>query len=372
MNQPRNFLMGLFACTVAALIVSCGGSGGYGSMGGSTNPSYSVGGTVTGATGAVVLKLNGGSDMSVTNGPFTFGTMVVYGGTFNVQVVDANDRCTVANGAGTMGLTNVMNVAITCGAQTTQTVVRSTSLNGAQENPPVTTGASGLGGIIFDPTGTAVTGGVTVFGITPISVGIFQAPTGNPTGNSVNPAIITLTSAGDGHTFFIPAGTSLSAADQITSLLAGELYFNVLTAGHAAGEIRGPINAQGGVLAGVATLNFAQEFQPDLTCTGITTTGAGTVVADQATGTILISYMTHNVANADAAHIHTSTGPASNGGVIIPFVAGATFAYPTVAGAQMTGQNLATFAADSLYFNIHSTMDGCPTGEIRGNIAHIQ
>jgi hypothetical protein len=374
MMNLKNVLIGLLASApVAAMLVSCGGGSGYGSGMSVFTPVYSVGGTLTGATGSVVLKLNGGSDMSMmADGPFTFGTAVAYGATYNVQIVASNRHCTVASGAGTMGLANVTNVAITCAAPRTEKVVRSTSLTGSQENPSVTTAATGVGGIIFDPISTIITGGVTVSGLTPTSVGIFQAPIGNPTGNSANPAIITLAPAGDGRTFFIPAGTMLTAADQITSLLAGELYFNVLTAVHATGEVRGQINLQGGVLAGVSTLDFAQEFQPDLTCTGIATTGLGTLVADRATGTILISYMTHNVTNADNAHIHTSTGPTSNGAIIIPFVAGATLAYPMVAGVQMTGQDLADLAADHLYFNIHSAMDGCPTGEIRGNITHIE
>ena len=93
---------------------------------------YTVGGTLSSATGTVVLKLNGGSDLSMSNGPFTFATTLPYLATYNVQVVDANDRCTVTNGAGTILTTNVTNVAVTCGAQGTQKVIRSALLNGAQ------------------------------------------------------------------------------------------------------------------------------------------------------------------------------------------------------------------------------------------------
>jgi hypothetical protein len=371
----RNTLKGLIVSAVLVGIASCGGGSGYGSGGGTPmyTYTYTVGGTITGASGTVTLKLNGGGDMQITGAtaqPFTFAGMIANGSTYNVQVVAANQRCTVANGAGTMGAANITNVAVSCGAQGTQKVVRSTGLSGAQENPAVVTSASGVGGVIFDPTSTGITGGVTVSGLTATSVGIFQAPSGNPTGNSTSAAIITLSSAGDGRTFFIPAGTTLTAG-QITSLFAGELYFNVITAAQSAGEIRGQINLQGGVLAGVASMDFAQEVAPDMSCTGITTTGQGTVIVDRATGTILTSYMTHNVTNANMAHIHTSLGTATNGAVIIVFNVGSTLNYPP-ALSLMTAQNIIDFQADYLYFNIHSATDGCPSGEIRGNIAHLQ
>src|SRR5262249_50894590 len=114
MNVKSVVVGSLLAALAGGAVVSCGGgSGGYGGGGGGGGvAAYSVGGTLSGATGSVVLKLNGGSDMTVSNGSFTFATMVAYLSTYNVQVVDASDRCAVANGAGTMGVANVTNVAI--------------------------------------------------------------------------------------------------------------------------------------------------------------------------------------------------------------------------------------------------------------------
>jgi len=312
----------------------------------------------------------------MANGSFAFTTMLATNDPYNVQVVDANDRCTVTNGAGAITTANITNVAVTCAAPAAEKVVRSARLSGAQENPAVVTSATAPGGIVFDPATNGITGGITVSGLTPTSVGIFQAPSGNPTGNSAIPAIITLSSAADGKTFFIPAGTTLTAG-QITSLRAGELYFNVITAAQSAGEIRGQINLQGGVLAGVSNMDFAQEVSPPGTCTGITTTGQGTVIVDRATRMIKVSYMTHDVTTANLAHIHTSpTGPGSNGGVIINFTPTSggvpNPAYQTVAESQMTLTNISDFLLGYLYFNIHSATDGCPGGEIRGNITPLQ
>src|SRR6267143_1720109 len=98
MMNVRNTLIGLVASALLAwIVVSCGGGGGGGYGGGSGSggmpaPTYSVGGTLSSATGTVVLKLNGGEDMSMSNGPFTFATTLHYLATYNVQVVDANDR----------------------------------------------------------------------------------------------------------------------------------------------------------------------------------------------------------------------------------------------------------------------------------------
>src|SRR5438046_7797545 len=181
MRTVRNALIGLIVSGVlAGVIVSCGGGGGgYGSSGGSTTPMYTVGGTLSGATGSVVLKLNGGSDMTKSNGPFTFATTVDYLSTYNVQVVDANDRCTVTNGAATMGTTNVTNVAVTCAAQGNQKVIRSALINGAQEGSM--SSATGAGGVIVDPTDTdasgnvLITGGITFSGFTSTGQHIHQA-----------------------------------------------------------------------------------------------------------------------------------------------------------------------------------------------------
>src|SRR5438046_2826087 len=95
MRTVRNALIGLIVSGVlAGVIVSCGGGGGgYGSSGGSTTPMYSVGGTLSGATGTVVLKLNGGSDMTVSNGPFNFPSAVAYTSPYNVQVEIGRASC---------------------------------------------------------------------------------------------------------------------------------------------------------------------------------------------------------------------------------------------------------------------------------------
>ena len=80
---------------------------------------FSVGGTVSGLSGTVVLQDNGGDDLSVgANGPFTFATKLAGGAAYSVTVKTnpAGQTCSVANGSGTIGAANVTNVAVSCAA----------------------------------------------------------------------------------------------------------------------------------------------------------------------------------------------------------------------------------------------------------------
>ena len=85
-----------------------------------TSPgTYSVGGTASGLTSAVVLQDNGGDDLSVgASGAFTFATALATGSAYNVTVKTnpAGQTCSVANGSGTVGSANITNVAVTCTA----------------------------------------------------------------------------------------------------------------------------------------------------------------------------------------------------------------------------------------------------------------
>jgi hypothetical protein len=84
---------------------------------------YTIGGTVSGLTGAgLVLQDNGGNNLTVSaNGPFTFSNSVAGGATYSVTVSTqpTGQRCAVTNGNGTASA-NVSNVQVTC---TTTTVM---------------------------------------------------------------------------------------------------------------------------------------------------------------------------------------------------------------------------------------------------------
>lgn len=79
--------------------------------------SYSIGGTISGLIGTVVLQNNGSDTISAnTDGSFTFPTGLAEGDSYAVTVLTqpAGLTCTVNNGFGTVGTSNVANVNVTC------------------------------------------------------------------------------------------------------------------------------------------------------------------------------------------------------------------------------------------------------------------
>src|SRR5215472_1304116 len=78
---------------------------------------YSVGGSVSGLSGTVVLQDNGGDNLSVSaNGSFTFATKLAGGSAYAVTVLSqpAGQTCAVSGGSGSVGSANVTGVGVTC------------------------------------------------------------------------------------------------------------------------------------------------------------------------------------------------------------------------------------------------------------------
>jgi hypothetical protein len=104
----------------ATILVACRGGGG----GGTTVPTlttYSVGGTVSGLSGALVLQNNGANDLTLAaNGPFAFPIALSSGTSYAVTIrsqpgtPSLTQNCTVSGGTGTIASTNVTSVAILC------------------------------------------------------------------------------------------------------------------------------------------------------------------------------------------------------------------------------------------------------------------
>ena len=84
---------------------------------GGTPPLHSVGGTVSGLSGTLVLQDNGGDDLTVNaDGTFQFATGLAQGAGYDVTVksAPAGQTCTVSGGIGTLGTSDVATVTITC------------------------------------------------------------------------------------------------------------------------------------------------------------------------------------------------------------------------------------------------------------------
>ena len=118
------FVVLAFVLTLSA----CGGGGGGGAK------TYTVGGTVSGLDGTLVLQNNSGDDKTITaDEAFTFATSVAYLSSYSVTVSSqpTGQFCTVSGGSGTMGTANVTNVAVSCVAVSVGALY---STNGADWN----------------------------------------------------------------------------------------------------------------------------------------------------------------------------------------------------------------------------------------------
>lgn len=100
-------------------LISCGGGGGSDS-GGST-ASFSVGGTVSGLAGSntVVLQNNGGDDITLGNGSFTFANAIAEGSGYTVTVLTqptaGSQYCSVVDGSGTVPVgSDVSSISVHC------------------------------------------------------------------------------------------------------------------------------------------------------------------------------------------------------------------------------------------------------------------
>ena len=114
----RSAIDALILVVGAVLVASCGG-------GGDTPPmQYTIGVAVGGLVGSgLELQDNGGNDLAIaTDGSFAFSAAVASGSAYAVTVktqpISPSQTCSVANAAGTVGSSNITNVAVTCTTNT--------------------------------------------------------------------------------------------------------------------------------------------------------------------------------------------------------------------------------------------------------------
>ena len=108
--------------------------------------SYTVGGSVSGLTGTLVLQNNGGDNLTLTdNGPFTFATTVAAGGNYKVSVLSQppGPDCIVYQPGG-IATTNVISVRVQCVLNPATFLLPLQATPGAN----ATTGAPGVNGLV--------------------------------------------------------------------------------------------------------------------------------------------------------------------------------------------------------------------------------
>jgi hypothetical protein len=107
------------------------------------------------------------------------------------------------------------------------------TLKGDNEIPPVATVATGTGILDVGPD-KSISGSVTISGMTVTVAHIHEAAAGKN-----GPIVVPLTRTSDS-VWTVPVGAKLTDA-QYESYKAGNLYFNIHSATHKSGEIRGQI-----------------------------------------------------------------------------------------------------------------------------------
>ncbi len=112
-HRTAIFVSGLLSIFALA---SCSSSGGDDKT--NNDPQkFTVGGTLSGLTGTVVLQNNGTDNLTRTvDGAFTFATALASGAAYNVTVSSqpTGQTCTVSNGGGTINTANITNITVTC------------------------------------------------------------------------------------------------------------------------------------------------------------------------------------------------------------------------------------------------------------------
>jgi CHRD domain-containing protein len=131
--------------------------------------------------------------------------------------------------------TSSQSLVITEASDIPAIILFTAHLNGSQETPPVDTAASGTGSLALNPADNTLSCSLTTTGLTGTAADIRLAEAGVP-----GPILIPLT--GGPTAWSCPAGAKLTA-DQVSAVLEGQLYFDVHSAAHPNGEIRGQLVA---------------------------------------------------------------------------------------------------------------------------------
>ena len=87
---------------------------------------YTVGGTISGLSGTIVLQNNAGDNLSLSsNGSFAFATPLNDGSTYAATILTqpAHQTCTISNGSGTLLGANITAISVSCPIGSTAIVI---------------------------------------------------------------------------------------------------------------------------------------------------------------------------------------------------------------------------------------------------------
>jgi hypothetical protein len=234
-------------------------------------------------------------------------------------------------------------------------------LSGANEAPPVETGASGRAVTVLDDGLSTLYYRVAVSDIISVTAAHIHAGIPGENGPVVFPLF-------DGTGDFSPgnpiSGTLPISITQVAALVAGNYYVNVHTEANPDGEIRGQLGLFKPLTGFHADLSGAEEVPPVDT----EATGDGEFDLNEEMDMLHYLLSVQDIADISAAHIHRGP-PGVNGPVVFPLYGGTGDFGPDdpISGDLMLGpQDLLDLLTGFLYANVHTT--AYPDGEIRGQI----
>ncbi len=315
---------------------------------------YSVGGTVSGLTtpfgaNTLVLRNNAGNDLTIAaNGTFTFSNTLATGASYNVTVFSNPQNpwqtCTISNGSGTVGSSNVTNIGLSCTLNTY-------------------TMAGAVTSSIALPSGLTVSNGVDTINVTPGSTSTaISFATALNSGSTYN---VSITAEPSGYVCAVssPLAGSIAGAN-ITNVgvnciaghRTGNAVFNRIPSPVSIGLYRGDVNP----IAGDSTSGYLDQTAGLArfgTITGISSDGVSGYVIDNSNHTIRRINFSNNavtsiVGNGSPGNI--VSGPASGSALNGPYgiTTDGTFLYVTeslgnrIKRIRISDSNIETLAGD--------------------------
>jgi len=228
------------------------------------------------------------------------------------------------------------------------------AMSSAQVFPMTDSKASGLARIGVEPGSGALSGTVSLSGMSAQAVTIHQGFAG-----SRGEAVVTLAPrAGSAREFVVPANVTLSA-EQAAAFAQGRLYVIATSAAHPNGEIRGQLAP-----AGVQVTFSELDASPEAAALGLSASGVAATTLNARAGTLTV-------------HVDTSGIDDATGARVVSGVAGTPVAdlarNPVEMGhfstelARISAADVESFEAGRLSVSVAAS--AIPAGALRGAIS---
>lgn len=229
------------------------------------------------------------------------------------------------------------------------------ALAAAQIVPAPVSSASGTASLSAKLATGALSGKVTLSGVSATAVSVNEAFAGDS-----GAALVHLSAGGAAGEWDVPAGALLTA-EQVTALLQGKLYVLASSAANPAGEVRGQITLPN-VMVSFSDMSGVQEVPP----VSIAANGVAATTVDGVAGTVSVHVHASGVADAMAGDL--SNGAAGATGTNLTALAKDPVdpGHWSIELAPITVDDLANFDASRWYVNIMTPAQ--PGGAIRGQV----